>query len=189
MPQKVTHKTFYGSGSIYEIEFDKESIVIPVTQAAVLAFIEAYCTEENQIGYLKNGLQVEVTTNTLEDQSDLGEMKISLITKETAVMNFALFNANGATISRLYPTAKTKDGITVVGGLKGTVQKEHVLIFVAADESEGKTAVIAVGKNTSGFTLNWNPESVEPMSCKYSIVPYNTDGNFLVVADLDKESA
>lgn len=187
MATKISPKTFYGSGSVYEIEYDRETMQIPTTQQAVLAFAEEYCIEENQIGYLKKGFQVNVTTNTLEDQSDLGEMKISLITKEEAKLVFALFNANGETISRLYPTAETKNGITVVGGLKGKKQAEHIIIFVAADESEGKTIVIAVGKNTSGFTLNWNPDSVEPMSCEYKVVPYNTEGNFLVVADLDKE--
>jgi len=183
----ITKKTFYGSGSIYEIEYDESAVTIPTTQTAVKSFAETYGIEDNQIGYLKGGFQVQLDATKLEDQSDLGEMKVSLITKEEGKMIFKLFNANGATISRLYPTAKTTDGITVVGGLKGTEQKEHIILFIAADEAEGKTVFIAVGKNTTGFTLNWNPDSVEPFACEYSIIPYNTDGNLLVVADLTKE--
>ena len=186
----ITKKTFYGSGSIYEFEYvttGEGAITIPTTQAAIKTFVTAYAVEANQIGYLKNGFQVQINATKLEDQSDLGEMKISLISKEEGTINFSLFNANGATISKLYPTAKTTSGVTVVGGLKGTAQKEHVILFVAADEAEGQTVFIAVGKNVSGFSLNWNPESVEPFPCEYSIIPYNTDGNLFVVGDLDKE--
>ena len=186
----ITRKTFYGSGRIYEFEYIESgasAITIPTTQAAIKAFVEEYAVEANQIGFLKNGFQVQINATKLEDQSDLGEMKISVISKEEGTMTFALFNSNGETISRLYPTAKTTDGVTVVGGLNGTEQKNHVILFVAADEAEGKTVFIGIGKNTSGFTLNWNPDSVEPFACEYSIIPYNTDGNLLVVADLTKE--
>lgn len=180
-----TRKTYYGSGSIYEIEYVEGTTQIPTTQSAIRTFIETYCIEDNQIGYLKNGFQFEMSPDVLEDQSDLGEMKISVITKENATVTFALFNANGATISKLYPTASTTDGVTIVGGLKGTTQKDHVIIFVAADETYGKTVLIAVGKNTSGFNLNWNPDSVEPFSCTYSLVPYNSSGNIMVFGDIE----
>lgn len=188
MPTNMTEKTFYGSGSIYEFIYDKTTVTIPTTLAGIKAFVETYATPANQVGYLKGGFQVEFSTETLEDQSDLGEMKVSLITAENGTITYALFNANGETLEKIYPTAKTTNGVTVVGGLKGTSQAEHVIIFVAADETGGQTIVIAVGKNTSGFTLNWNPDSVEPLSCNFSMVPYNTDGNLMVCADVDLSS-
>lgn len=182
----VSQKTFYGSGSIYEMVFDEDTMTFPTTKAAMKTFIETYAIAGNQIGYLKNGFQLEVSTETLDDQSDLGEMRITLITKETGNINFQLFNANAGVLSVLYPTATTaQDGSTVVGGLKGTTQATHCIMFVAADKTGGQTCLVALGKNTSGFTLNWNPDSVEPMQFTYNILPYNTNGNLFITADID----
>lgn len=184
----VSNQTYYGSGTVYELEKPAD-FTYPSTKAAIKTFVETYCTADNQIGYLKNGFQAEVSTDTLEDQSDLGEMKISLITKENGTLTFALFNANGETISRLYPTAKTVDGVTTVGGLNGANQTDHIIVFVAATKvgsgaAATQTVLIAQGKNTSGFTLAWNPDSVEPFSCTYAMTPISSVGEMFRIADI-----
>lgn len=181
----VSNKTFYGSGTIYEF-VKPANFTMPSGKAAIKTFVETYATSGNQVGFLKNGFQINMATNNLQDKSDLGEMKIDLITDETGTMTFALFNANGATISRLYPTATTSaEGVTTVGGLNNAAQDEHVLLFVAADKTDGQTVVIAVGKNTSGFDLNWNPTSVQPFTCNYALIPFNTNGNLFRTADIE----
>jgi len=187
----VKRQTYYGSGTMYEFivpESMKTSsgVNIPSTKAGIKDFVETYATADRQIGFLKNGFQVEVTTEKLEDQSDLGEMKITLITKETATGTFALFNSCGETLSRLYPTAHTVSDVTTVGGLANTTQDDHVLLFVSANKNDDgeQTVFIALGKNTEGFSINWNPDSVEPMSCKYDIVPFNTAGNLFRIVEI-----
>lgn len=184
----ISNQTYYGSGTVYEFE-KPVSFTYPTTKAAIKSFVETYCTAANQIGFLKNGFQAQVGTETLEDQSDLGEMKVSLITKETGTMNFSLFNANGETLSRLYPTAKTVDGVTTVGGLNGANQTDHVIVFVAATKvgtgvDATQTVLIAQGKNTSGFTLSWNPSSVEPFACTYTMTSLTTAGDFFRIAEI-----
>ncbi len=184
---KPKRQTYYGSGTIYE--FPKpatEGWTIPDTTAAIKTFVETYALDTNQIGFLKNGFQLATTTETLTDQSDLGEMKIDVITKEEAQITFALFNSNGETLERLYPTASTTSGVTTVGGLANASQIDHVLMFVSANKNEDgeQTVFIALGKNTSGFNINWNPDSVEPFSCQYTVVPFNTDGNLFRMADI-----
>lgn len=184
----VAQQTYYGSGTIYEFALG-ENESIPTTMTDIADFVEDHCTAANELGYLKNGFQVTISTESLEDQSDLGQMKVSLVTKEEAQMTFALFNANGETISRLYATASTSNGVTTVGGLNGANQTDHVVVFVAATKvgestAATQTVLIAMGKNTSGFTLAWNPDSVEPFSCTYEVSPFNTDGNLFVIADV-----
>ena len=181
----LERRTFYGSGTLYELPVPA-GFTMPTTTAGLKTLAETYCTATNQIGYLKNGFQVQVSTERLEDQSDLGEMKVDLITKESGTITSALFNSNGETISRLYPTAHTTDGFTVVGGLNGADQSEHLIIFVEATVTDGKQTVFAAyGKNTSGFTINWNPDSVEPFSIEYGITPYNTDGKLFALASVE----
>lgn len=184
---KPKRQTYYGSGTMYEfVKPSTEGWTIPTSAADIADFVTQYATENNQIGFLKNGFQVAVTTETLTDQSDLGEMKIDVITKEEAQMTFALFNSCGETISRLYPTAKTSNGVTTVGGLANATQADHVIMFVSANKNEDgeQTVLIGMGKNTSGFNLNWNPQNVEPFSCQYTVVPFNTDGNLFRMADI-----
>ena len=181
----VSNKTYYGSGTIYEFK-KPQNFTMPSGKVAIKAFVEANATKDNQVGYLKNGFQINISTNTLSDKSDLGEMKVDLITDETGTLTFSLFNANGATISRLYATANTTtEGVTTVGGLANADQPEHVLLFVAADKTNGQTVVIATGKNTAGFDLNWNPSSVQPFQCQYALTPFNTDGNLFRTADIE----
>ena len=179
----VTKDTYYGSGTIYEF-VKPVSFTVPTTVAEFKTFVETYCTADNELGFLKGGFQTEITTENLEDQPDLGQYKISLITKEEGTMSFSLFNANGETISRMYATAKTNNKVTTVGGLANAAQNEHVIVFVGATKNdEGEQDVfIGVGKNTSGFSLNWNPDSVEPFSCEYSIIPYAQSGELFASA-------
>lgn len=189
----VKRQTYYGSGTMYEFVVPASmkdasgNISIPSTKNDIRDFVELYATAETQIGFLKNGFQVEITTEKLEDQSDLGEMKITLITKETATGTFALFNSCGDTISRLYPTASTSGDVTTVGGLANTTQDDHILIFVSANKNDlsEQSVFICVGKNTEGFSINWNPDSVEPMSCKYDIVPFDSTGKLFRIAEID----
>ena len=191
---KPKRKTYYGSGTMYEfpvpaaLKDSSGNVTLPATLAEMATFISTYGTEDNQIGFLKGGFQVQITTEKLEDQSDLGEMKVSVITKEEGTMTFGLFNSCGETISRLYPTAHTVNGVTTVGGLANASQDDHVILFVGAqkDDSGEQTAFVALGKNTEGFSLNWNPDSVEPFSCNYSIVPFNTDGNMFRSFDISQ---
>lgn len=188
----IKKQTYYGSGTMYEfivpgaMKDASGNVQIPSTKSAIKEFVETYATADNQIGFLKNGFQVEVTTEKLEDQSDLGEMKITLITKETATSTFALFNSCGETLSRLYPTAHTTSDVTTVGGLANTTQDDHLLLFVSATKNDAgeQSVFIALGKNTEGFSINWNPDSVEPMSCRYDIVPFNSDGNLFRISEI-----
>lgn len=176
---------YFGSGTIYEMKFT-DDIVIPTTPAEFKTFVETYCTTANQLGYMKEGFKFTLTATNLEDQSDLGEMKVSTITDEKGQMDFALFNANGETISRMYPTAKTVNKVTTIGGLANAEQDDHLLIFVSANKNaDGENQVfIGVGRNASGFNINWAPKSVEPFGCQYTCMPFNTDGNICRIAEV-----
>lgn len=179
-------RTTYGSGTAYLLEIGQ--IPMPATKAEMKTFVETYCTAENQLGYLKNGITFTIETETLEDQSDLGEMKVALITKETGTAETAVFNVNGETISRLYPTAVTTDDITTIGGLSGVSQDPKLFVFVEATKQNGAQAVaVAHAVNMSGFSLVWNPDGVEPFSVTFTLIPYDTTGKVLelgYIADL-----
>jgi hypothetical protein len=171
-------RTTYGSGTAYIL--DPAGITLPSTEAEFKTFVETYCTEENQLGFLKNGITFTVDTETLEDQPDLGEMSVALITKENGTAETAVFNVNGETISRVYCTARQDNGVTRIGGLSGVSQDPRLFIFVEATKQQGKQAVIiAYVVNMSGFTLVWKPDGVEPFSVTFKLTPLNATGELL----------
>lgn len=176
---------YFGSGTIYELKYN-DSITLPTTPATFKSFVEQYCTKDNQIGFLKNGFKFTLQAENLEDQSDLGEMKVSTLTDEKATMNFALFNANGETISRIYPTSKTVNKVTTIGGLANADQGDHLIIYVAANKNaDGEQQVfVALGRNNSGFDISWEPKQVTPFACSYTVMPFNTDGNICRIAEV-----
>lgn len=191
----ITRKTYYGSGRFYTDDYDPETFPAPedpenITadeKDALVKFIADRLNETYQIGYLKNGYQLSVKAEKLSDKSDLGEMKIDVITDETATVAISLFNANGKTIAEQYPTAKHSEiggfGITTVGGVGSIDETEKVLIFKHDDNKHGDTVVVCIGKNTSGFDAVWKQDSVTPFTVNYDVEPYNAEGNFVMLID------
>jgi len=176
MSDTSRRRTTYGSGTLYAM--DPTGKTVPTTPSAAKTFVETYATEDNQLGYLKNGLTITVDTETLSDQSDLGEMKIDLITKETGTVETSVFNVNGETVARVYPTATYSNDCLIVGGLNGVSQDAKLFIFVEANVQNGKQQVVCfLGKNTSGFTIQWSPDGVQPFSINLALEPFNTQGN------------
>lgn len=191
----ITNKTYYGSGRFYSDNYDKETFPMPVDpkkitkeeKDALIQFIAIRLNETYQIGYLKDGYQFSISTNKLSDKSDLGEIKIDVITAEDATVKISLFNANAETISKQYPTAKNCEiegfSITTVGGLGDIDETPHVLIFKHDDNKYGDTIVICIGKNTSGFDAVWKQDSVTPFPCTYDVEPMNEKGRLVMFID------
>lgn len=193
----MTKKTYYGSGKTYSDDYDEKSFpkvkdvkhITPDEAKGIIDYVTKIMIPDNQIGYLKDGYEVKVETSNLSDKSDLGEMKVDVITDEKCTVNFKLFNANGETIARQYPTAKhTTDeasgfGFTFVGGLDGMDETVHVIVFKHDDKKYGDTVVVAIGKNTSGFDAVWKQDSVTPFACAYAIEPFYDSGEFLLICD------
>ncbi|MCM1525562.1 MAG: hypothetical protein NC120_14040 [Ruminococcus sp.] len=193
----MTKKTYYGSGKVYSADYSESAFpkvadvkkITPDEAQNIIDFVTKIMSEDNQIGYLKDGYEVKVETSNLSDKSDLGEMKIDVITDEKGTVNFKLFNANGETIARQYPTAKHSSdaasgfGFTFVGGLDGMDETVHVIVFKHDDKKYGDTVVVAIGKNTSGFDAVWKQDSVTPFACAYALEPFYDSGEFLLICD------
>ncbi len=182
MATKMTKDTFYGSGKVYSIPYTEGSI----DKATILEKLETIMVEANQLGYLKNGFTFTVETETLSDQSDLGEMKIDTITKEKGKCDFALFNASLAVIAEQYPTAnvtsETENATIVeVGGIENMDDESHIIVFHHHDTKLGDTIAISVGKNMAGFSTAWKQDSVTPFPCSFEAQPYNDSGRFYML--------
>lgn len=183
-------RSFYGSGKVYTEKLASKEYPI-FTKNNALKMLKLLMVKENQLGYLKGGFRFGIETEKLSDQSDLGEMKIDTLTKENGNCNFNLFNANGETIARTYPTGKrveVTDGdntvnVTEVGGLQNMDDSAFIIAFHHQDKEHGDSIAVCVGKNMQGFETNWTPEQVTPFSCQFEAQPYDKSGKLYMLVE------
>ena len=178
----MTKRTFFKSGKIYSKVFDSteraafptfasDTTMTAAETAALKAYIQAVCVADNQIGYLKGGCTISITADKTEDQSDLGEMKVSIIQKETGTVTFGLFNANTETIAN-----------------ENIDDNPHLIIFEHLDNANGNQYAILIGKNMSGFENAWKQDSVTPFQCQFTAEPYNNKGRFYMLVEFNNTS-
>lgn len=183
MAKQFDERSFYGSGKVYTMKLTNPEYPI-FTRNNIIKMLKILMTKENQLGYVKGGFKFGLETEKLDDQSDLGEMKINIITKEKGTATFALFNANGETIARVYPTGHSEDiedddgtvSVTEVGGLEHMDDSLFLIAFHHQDKTNGDSIAVAVGKNMQGFEANWTPDSVTPFQCQFECQPYSKSG-------------
>lgn len=194
MGKVQTKKTLYGSGKLYSTNFNDEDFpkvedfknLTAEESKAIMDYLTEKCVADNRIGLLKGGFNVALTTSNLSDQDDLGELKVDVINAETAVAGFNLFNVDGEVVASQYPTAeysKAADGssLAAIGGLGHIDETVHVIIFHRIDKANGDTYVICAGRNVSGLTVAYTPDSVTPLPVSINCEPLNDRGNLVWV--------
>lgn len=199
-------RVFKGSGDIYtkkydgtidfpELEIDAKTKVVTISdenETAIFTALAAIRKEENRLGALKNGFKYNESLEVLEDQDDMGYIKVSEITKETATNEFGLFNVNGETISRMHPLASTGEStkgmrVTAMGGLANKNDDEYFLMFVHPDTQNGDIVLLTRGKNISGLELAFDGSNVSPVNCKYNAQALDGSGTLIYIFELPKK--
>ena len=183
MSEQVTTRVFKGSGYIFarkhsaSVSFPKVADMASMTKVeaeAIDAYIRALAVADNELGYLKNGITITETLTPLEDQDDMGRLKVADIQDEKGNAAFALFNANAKTISKIHPLAKaaenTEAGIklTNLGGIANKDDSAYDILFVHPD---------------TGLTLQFQPNQVTPLNCTYAAQAIDTTGVLYKVSE------
>lgn len=198
---KISQRVFNGSGYIF-VRKASNSTPVP-TQAdwnaltetekeAVHSFLKALCTDDNELGYLKGGYTFTETITPVSDQSDMGQIKTNAIQDETAENSFSLYNGNGETIAKMHPMASTAaaaDGtrVTNLGGISNKDDTEYDIAFVHPDSAEGDIVIFTRGKNVSGITIGFVPDSVTPLPCTYAAQALDKSGHLCKIIELPKD--
>lgn len=209
--QLKNQRVFKGSGDMYTLKYDssdssavkfpeleidpktKTVVISDDNETAIFAALKAIYGdgEENRLGALKGGYKYTENLELLEDQDDLGYITVSEIVKETAVNEFALFNANGETIKKMHPlassgTSKSGMRVTPIGGLNNKNDDEHYLMFVHKDTMNGDIVLLTRGKNVSGLEIAFDASNVSPLNCKYNAQSLDSKGTLIYIFELPK---
>ena len=200
----ISNKVCKGSGYIYVRKLTEENkATIPkiadITKltngeaTAWLDYLKALRKAANELGYIKNGYEFATQITMLEDQSDMGQLKVQDIQDEKGTSKFALFNADGETIQKMYPMAQTgydetsKLRVTAIGG-KGNQNNEiYEVLFVHPDTANGDVVIYSQGQNFEGLTIGYKPSAVTPLNCTYQQQALDDTGRMAYMFDMPKE--
>lgn len=180
---KRTNKTItLGSGKLYIKEFSGE---IPANKE-----IEK---EENLIGYIQGGAELEYKPEFYTAEDDLGKVKKTIITKEEAKLKSGIMTWNGQTLKKLSATGRVTEegGIRTVkiGGIDNNDNKNYIIHFVHTDPDDGDVRVTVVGKNTAGYTLAFAKDKETVVDAEFEAVPSDDEGTLIIYQETIEETA
>ena len=145
-----------GSGDLYCTEFEGTDKELPTN--------EVLETEENRLGHIKGGAEIEYAPSFYEAKDDMGKVSKVIITEEEATLKSGIMTWCGTTLEKLCQTARVteKDGKRTVkiGGIGNATGKKYLLRFVHKDTQDGNIRVTVVGNNQAGFTIAFAKDSL-----------------------------
>ena len=146
-----------GSGDLYCTEFEGTNAEMPTN--------EELETEENRLGHIKGGAEIEYAPSFYEAKDDMGKVSKVIITEEEATMKSGIMTWCGTTLKKLCQTARVtedaekKKRTVKIGGIGNADGKRYVLHFVHKDTVDGDVRVTIVGSNQAGFTIAFAKDS------------------------------
>lgn len=167
-----------GSGDLYCTEFEGTDKELPTN--------EALETEENRLGYIKGGAEIEYAPSFYEAKDDMGKVSKVIITEEEATFKSGIMTWCGTTLQKLCQTARVtedkakKKRIVKIGGIGNADGKQYVIHFVHKDPVDGDVRVTIVGNNQAGFTIAFAKDSETVIDAEFKAQPMDKEGTLIL---------
>lgn len=166
-----------GSGDLYCTEFSGTNEALPSN--------EELETEENRLGHIKGGAEIEYAPSFYEAKDDMGKVSKVILTEEEATFKSGIMTWCGTTLKKLCQTARvtedtTKNIRTVkIGGVGNADGKRYVIHFVHKDEQDGDVRITIVGNNQAGFTIAFAKDSETVIDAEFKAQPMDKEGTLI----------
>ena len=179
-----------GSGDLYCTEFEGTDKELPTN--------EVLETEENRLGHIKGGAEIEYAPSFYEAKDDMGKVSKVIITEEEATLKSGIMTWCGTTLQKLCQTARVtedkarKKRIVKIGGIGNADGKKKVLHFVHKDPVDGDVRVTIVGNNQAGFTIAFAKDSETVIDAEFKAQPMDKEGTLILYEedmDVTEEAA
>lgn len=177
-----------GSGDLYCTEFEGTDKELPTN--------EELETEENRLGHIKGGAEIEYTPSFYEAKDDMGKVSKVIITEEEATFKSGIMTWCGTTLEKLCQTARVtedtanKKRIVKIGGIANATGKKYVIHFVHKDDVDGDVRVTIVGNNQAGFTIAFAKDSETVIDAEFKAQPMDKEGTLILYEeDMDETAA
>lgn len=163
-----------GSGDLYCTEFEGTDKELPTN--------EALETEENRLGYIKGGAEIEYAPSFYEAKDDMGKVSKVIITEEEATFKSGIMTWCGTTLqtARVTEDKAKKKRIVKIGGIGNADGKRYVIHFVHKDPVDGDVRVTIVGNNQAGFTIAFAKDSETVIDAEFKAQPMDKEGTLIL---------
>lgn len=124
-----------GSGDLYCTEFMGTNAELPSN--------EVLETEENRLGHIKGGAEIEYAPSFYEAKDDMGKVSKVILTEEEATFKSGIMTWCGETLKKLCQTARVTEDpakkirTVKIGGVGNADGKRYVIHFVHSDVRYG----------------------------------------------------
>lgn len=174
---------------------DKKSIVLGSGKLYVTEFIDGseipentvVETEENLLGYISGGAEVEYAPEFYTAKDDLGMKSKSILTSEEATLKSGVITWCGETLEKICSTARvtTSGNIRTVkiGGVGNQNNKKYFIHFVHEDEEDGDIRVSIVGRNEAGFSFAFKKDEATTVDVEFKAQPMDTEGTLILYSE------
>lgn len=169
-------KIVLGSGQLFALEFDS-STGIPEDEA-----IE---TENNKLGLIQGGANIEYKPTFYTAKDDLGLKSKTIITEEEATLKSGIMTWCGTTLNKLCSTARIKEDkakgkrIVKIGGTGNQDGKNYLIRFLHEDPADGDIRVTIVGRNEAGFTIAFAKDKETVIDAEFKAQPHDDQGTLI----------
>lgn len=150
MSKPKKEQVILGSGKLYHMEFTG---TVPANEE-----IEK---DENILASVKGGAAFTYTPTTITEESDEGDVSVTVFQSDEATFKSGLMTVEGETFKTITSTARveTKDGVetVLIGGAENHDGKTHLFHFVNNNKLRPVRATV-VGVNQKGFELSFKQD-------------------------------
>lgn len=174
MAKRDKNSITLGSGKIY---------LTPYTET--VPTVDAICTSDNLLGYIKGGASLEYTQETYEEKDDLGFVSKIITTNEEAILKCGLLTWNGETLKSLIDRCKSEtstDGkkrTVKIGGAGNAQGGNYAICFHHEDATDGDLWILIVGRNTAGATLTFAKDTGTVLEPEFKAMPQDEQGTLV----------
>lgn len=166
-----------GSGDVYLAEFSGSTI----------PDVETLKTSANLLGATKGGASLEYSVTSVTEKSDDGTVSKTVITDEDAKLKTGLCTVDSAELANIVSTARVTEDteknrtIVKIGGSDNDNGKSYAILFYHKDKKDGDIAVLIVGKNTAGLTLEFKKDAGMAVSPEFTAEPQDSEGTLIQI--------
>jgi len=165
-----------GSGKLYLQAFSE-----------TMPTVESICVDDNLLGHIKGGADLEYTEETYEEKDDLGLVSKIITTNEEALLKCGLLTWNGETLQKLIDRCKsTTEGgkrVTKIGGAGNSQGGYYAICFHHEDKTDGDLWVLIKGRNTAGVTLTFASDAGTVVEPEFKAMPHDKDGTLIELTE------
>lgn len=162
--------------------------------AETMPSVEDICKNENLLGYIKGGAELEYAQETYEEKDDLGYVHKIITTSEEAKLKCGLLTWNGESLQKLIERCKSEASggrrITKIGGAGNQQQGYYAICFYHEDPVDGNLWILIKGRNTAGATLTFATDSGTVIEPEFKAVPHDDAGTLVeMIEEITEETA